>query len=231
MEEGFTMAGQALNIAQKYQTTVIILTDKQYSEGKVTITKLEPAPIDRGKLIENPPADYKRYAFTEDGISPYVRVGTENGDFIASSYEHDEYGATTEEPELKVAMTEKRARKLQNFYKNEGIRGFRVVNPAAKKMIVTFSFTAYTAEAFVEANPEWGVIVITCLKPIDPTLRDVIIACEKIVFVESNYSGQLEDYVTKEFGLRYVPTLEIAHIRKYDLFPFYMEDFNSLITQ
>lgn len=71
------MAGQALNIAQKYQTTVIILTDKQYSEGKVSISELTPAVVDRGRLIQNPEAGFKRYELTEDGISPYVRVGTE----------------------------------------------------------------------------------------------------------------------------------------------------------
>jgi 2-oxoglutarate ferredoxin oxidoreductase subunit alpha len=31
---GYYMAGQALNIAQKYQTTVIILTDKQFQKGR-----------------------------------------------------------------------------------------------------------------------------------------------------------------------------------------------------
>ena len=59
-------------------------------------------------------------------------------------------------------------------------------------------------------------------------MREVIVGLEKLVFVESNYSGQLEDYVTKEFGLRFVPGLEIAHIRKYDLFPFFWEDFSVL---
>lgn len=66
MEEAFYMAGQALNIAQKYQTTVIILTDKQFSEGKVTVTELIPAPINRGKLLENPEVGYKRYELTDD---------------------------------------------------------------------------------------------------------------------------------------------------------------------
>jgi 2-oxoglutarate ferredoxin oxidoreductase subunit alpha len=228
MEEGYHMAGQALNIAQTYQTTVIILTDKQYSEGKVTVWSLIPAPVNRGKLLENPTDGYKRYELTDDGVSPYVRVGTENGDFIATSYEHDEYGATTEEMDVKVKMTEKRARKLENFYEKEGIMGFRVVNPTAKKMILTLSFTAYTAEAWCDENPEWGMIVITCLKPLDARLRDVIAWLDKIVFVESNYSGQLEDYITKEFGLRYIQGLEIDHFRKYDLLPFYMEDFYTL---
>jgi 2-oxoglutarate ferredoxin oxidoreductase subunit alpha len=231
MEEGYAMAGQALNIAQKYQTTVIILTDKQYSEGKVTIWEMAATPVNRGKLIENPSADYKRYELTDDGVSPYVRVGTELGDFIATSYEHDEYGATTEEMDMKVAMTEKRARKLENFYEKEGIRGYRVVNPTAKKMILTFSLTAYTAEAWVRENPEWGVIVITCLKPLDARMRDVIVGLDRVVFVESNYSGQLEDYITKEFGLKFVSGLQIGNIRKYNLMPFFYEDFDSLINQ
>jgi 2-oxoglutarate/2-oxoacid ferredoxin oxidoreductase subunit alpha len=209
MEEAYYMGGQSLNIAQKYQTTVIILTDKQFSEGKVTTGVLTPAPIERGKLLESPRADYKRYELTDDGVSPYVRVGTEWGDFIATSYEHDEYGTTTEEIDMKVAMTEKRARKLE-------------------KMILTLSFTAYTAEAWCDANPLWGMIVVTCLKPIDARMRDVIVGLDRVVFVESNYTGQLEDYVTKEFGLRFVPSLQIEHIRKYNLLPFYYEDFDSL---
>lgn len=228
MEEGYAMAGQALNIAQKYQTTVIILTDKQYSEGKVSVGELTPTPVNRGKLLENPTADYKRYELTADGVSPYVRVGTELGDFIATSYEHDEYGATSEEMDMKVAMTEKRARKLENFYEKEGITGFRVVNPNAKKMILTFSLTAYTAEAWIRENPEWGVIVITCLKPLDFRLRDVIVELERVIFVESNFSGQLEDYITKEFGLKFVSGLQIGNIRKYDLMPFFYEDFDNL---
>ncbi len=76
---------------------------------------------------------------------------------------------------MKMKMTEKRARKLENFYAKEGIMGFRVVNPIAKKMILTLSFTAYTAEAFVLENPDWGLIVITYLKPLDSRLRDVIV--------------------------------------------------------
>ncbi|MDD2693608.1 MAG: 2-oxoacid:acceptor oxidoreductase family protein [Candidatus Gracilibacteria bacterium] len=229
MEEGYYMGGQSLNIAQKYQTTVILLTDKQFSEGKVSIGELVPAPVERGKLITNPATDYKRYELTDDGISPYVRVGTEQGDFIATSYEHDEYGATTEDMLMKVKMTEKRAKKLQNFFEKEGIYGYEVVNPSAKKKMVTTSFNAYTARAFVEQNPEWGLVIIKFLAPVDVRLRDEFAKCEKIVFVENNYSGQLEGYLTKELGLAYIAGLEIGNLRKYDLLPFYMEDLNSLI--
>jgi 2-oxoglutarate ferredoxin oxidoreductase subunit alpha len=48
-----------------------------------------------------------------------VRVGTKHGDFIASSYEHDEYGATSEDIENKKKFTEKRFKKLENFFERE----------------------------------------------------------------------------------------------------------------
>jgi 2-oxoglutarate ferredoxin oxidoreductase subunit alpha len=102
------------------------------------------------------------------------------------------------------------------------------VNPNAKKMILTFSLTAYTAEAWCDNHSDWWLIVLTCLKPLDVRLRDVIAGLDRVVFVESNYMGQLEDYITKEFWLRHIPTLEVSHIRKYDLMPFFYEDFDSL---
>ncbi len=130
---------------------------------------------------------------------------------------------------MKVKMTEKRAKKLQNFFEKEGIYGYEVVNPSAKKKMVTTSFNAYTARAFVEQNPEWGLVIIKFLSPVDVRLRDEFAKCEKIVFVENNYSGQLEGYLTKELGLAYIAGLEIGNLRKYDLLPFYMEDITTLL--
>lgn len=171
---------------------MILLTDKQFSEGHVTIGNLTKAPVNRGKFLENPSENYARYELTNDGISPYVKVGTKNGDFIATSYEHDEFGATTENPEMKEKMTQKRFKKLANFFEKEGIFGYEVINPSAKKKFITFSMTRYTAEEFINQNPEFGLIIVHFLSPIDERLRAEIAKCEEIIFVESNYSGQFE---------------------------------------
>jgi 2-oxoglutarate/2-oxoacid ferredoxin oxidoreductase subunit alpha len=37
LEDGYYLSGHALNLAEKYQTIVIVLTDKQYADGKVTL--------------------------------------------------------------------------------------------------------------------------------------------------------------------------------------------------
>ncbi|NVP17805.1 2-oxoacid:acceptor oxidoreductase family protein [Candidatus Gracilibacteria bacterium] len=228
LEEVYTFGGLALNIADKYQSIVLVLMDKQSSEMVGTIGELNVPKIDRGVMLENPGEDYKRYELNETGISPRVKVGTKNGDFIATSYEHDEYGATSEDPLVKKVFTEKRWKKLENFFEKEGYNGYEVVNPNAKKMLIVTSFTTYTAREFVKNNSEFGLIIIKFLKPLDARLRKEIEGKDEIIFIESNYSGQLENYITKEFGLKYIPNLKISNMRKYDLFPFYIEDFNEL---
>ncbi|MDP2090801.1 MAG: 2-oxoacid:acceptor oxidoreductase family protein [Candidatus Gracilibacteria bacterium] len=228
LDEAYYFGGLALNIADKYQTQVILLMDKQSSELIGTVDLLHTPVIERGVILENPPLDYKRYELTESGISPRVKVGTKNGDFIATSYEHDEYGATSEDSNLKKLFTEKRYKKLDNFFEKEGYKGYEVINSNAKKMLITTSFTSYTAKEFVKNNPEFGLIIIKFLKPLDERLLEELKDKEEIIFVESNYSGQLENYITKELGLKFIPNLKISHLRKYDLFPFYIEDFDEL---
>jgi hypothetical protein len=52
-----------------------------------------------------------------------------------------------------------------------------------------------------------------------------------VIFVEHNYTGQLENYIVKELGLAYIPNLKISHMRKYDLMPFYYEDFEEALLK
>lgn len=231
LEEAYYFSGLSLNLADKYQSVVILLLDKQFSELSGTIWKLEKVKVDRGEILQNPPDDYKRYEFTQSGISPRVVVGTPKWDFIASSYEHDEFWATSEDSENKKLMTEKRWKKLQDFFQKEWISWFEVLNPEAKKMLIVFSATLQSAKEFIKNNPEYGIVVIKFLKPLDERLYEVLREKQEIIFIENNYSGQLENYISNQFGLKYIPGLKISHLRKYDLFPFYIEDFNTLISK
>jgi 2-oxoglutarate ferredoxin oxidoreductase subunit alpha len=65
-------------------------------------------------------------------------------------------------------------------------------------MLIITSFTRYTAEHFVKNNPEFGLIIIKFLKPLDERLRLEIEKLEEIIFIENNYSGQIENYITKQ---------------------------------
>lgn len=229
LEESYYFWWLALNIADKYQTQVILLTDKQASSFNWTVWELESPKIDRGKILEKPNSDYKRYDLSSEyWISPRVKVWTFNWDFIASSYEHDEYGATTEDPQIKKLMTEKRWKKLKNFFDREWIYGYEIINKNAKKMIILISYTSYTAKEFIKRNSDFWLIIVKFLKPLDKRLRDELIWKEEVIFIENNYSWQLEKYITNELWLKYIDWLKISNLRKYDLYPFYIEDFESL---
>ena len=117
--ECYTEAVNAFNIAELVQTPVIVLLDKFLSETSITVEDFRkiPAKVDRGKLMSDGQMEglpgFKRHAFTEDGISPRCIPGQKNGFHICSSYEHDETGYTSEAPDMRVAMINKRAKKLK----------------------------------------------------------------------------------------------------------------------
>jgi 2-oxoglutarate ferredoxin oxidoreductase subunit alpha len=71
-------------------------------------------------------------------------------------------------------------------------------------MLIVTSFTSYTAKEFIKRNPEFGLIVVKILKPIDERFVEEIKNKEEIIFIESNFSGQLENYMTKELGLKFI---------------------------
>ena len=98
-------------------------------------------------------------------------------------------------------------------------------------MFISMSANCYNLKAFVENNSEYGLIIIKILKPINPEILEVIKNLEEIIFVESNFSGQLESYITKEFGLKYQINLKISNFRKYDWFPFYYEEIDEKFSK
>ncbi len=119
--ECFVESVNAFNIAEQVQTPVIVLLDKFLSETSITVDDFRNinVRVDRGKLqtdeqMEGQPG-FKRHAFTEDGISPRCIPGQKNGIHVCSSYEHDETGFTSEAPEMRVAMIDKRASKLRSI--------------------------------------------------------------------------------------------------------------------
>ncbi|NIQ11017.1 MAG: hypothetical protein GWO08_03445, partial [Gammaproteobacteria bacterium] len=55
--------------------------------------------------------EYKRFRFTETGVSPVTWPGVKKGAYQAAGIEHDEEGLPTSDVEIHAKMTEKRFRK------------------------------------------------------------------------------------------------------------------------
>ena len=233
-EEAYSFAGKALNWSDQYQHPVILLGDKQLSESYLSIDpqKLLAEPIKRGKKADSTAEDqFKRYEFSPDGISPYSVPWTEHTTFIATSYEHDEYGSTNEEPTMKGKMMEKRAQKLKTFVEqefNSDFYGYEIINPDAETFYITMGINRYALEQHIKGKADMGLIVIKSLSPFDPRLKVFLEEHEKkiksLIFVEMNQSGILEDLVRKECELYGEWKSKISHQRKVTLYPIFEEE-------
>lgn len=233
-EEAYSFAGKALNWSDQYQHPVILLSDKQLSESYVSIDpqKLLAEPIKRGKKADSTAEDqFKRYEFSPDGISPYSVPWTEHTTFIATSYEHDEYGSTNEEPTMKGKMMEKIAQKLKTFVEqefNSDFYGYEIINPDAETFYITMGINRYALEQHIKGKADMGLIVIKSLSPFDPRLKTFLEEhakkIKRLIFVEMNQSGILEDLVRKECELYGEWNKKIEHFRKITLYPFFEEE-------
>jgi 2-oxoglutarate ferredoxin oxidoreductase subunit alpha len=95
IEEGLYAVAGAFNLAEKFQMPVIVLVDFYFTES-LSIVEFDLArfKIERGKLAAGPLVweKYKRYKFTDSGVSPRAVPGTPGGMHVATCDEHDERG-------------------------------------------------------------------------------------------------------------------------------------------
>ena len=92
LEEGFTLTQKAFNLAEKYQVPVFVLTDQYYVNTKYNTCLFDTTDLKVEKHIVETKQDYKRFALTENGISPRGIPGYGSGYVCASGNEHYESG-------------------------------------------------------------------------------------------------------------------------------------------
>ncbi len=112
-EEAFFLTNKAFDLAERYQITVIILTDQyladsQWSYEKFNLSNLKYKDYRlKGEEFKRL-KEYKRHTFTETGVSPLGIPGNSFHLVITDSDEHDEEGHITEEAFIRNKMVEKR---------------------------------------------------------------------------------------------------------------------------
>src|SRR5918994_179768 len=112
VEGCYRCAGKAFELAEKYQTPVIVLLDLYLSnrlESVVLPAKPPFAPsLVKGLSARDRAGPYQRFAITNDWISPRAVPGQEGGIHTVTGLEHNEAGRPKDTPEVHARMTEKR---------------------------------------------------------------------------------------------------------------------------
>ncbi|TLS52277.1 2-oxoacid:acceptor oxidoreductase subunit alpha [Paenibacillus antri] len=228
VEECFYDAIEAFNLAEKFQCPVIIVTDLQLSLGKQTAENLEldKIKIDRGALQtgELPQLEenklFKRYEFTEDGVSPRVLPGMKNGIHHVTGVEHDQEGRPSESPINRKKMMDKRLKKLESV---------RITNPIhidapheePDVLIVGMSSIGGTIDEARERLTKDGIksnhMTVRQLFPFPTELvAPYVEKAKTVVIVENNATGQLAD----QLKLRVGHANKVKNFLKYDGTPF-----------
>jgi len=201
----------AFNMAEKYQLPVILATDHSLSNRveNIVIPTLDDIPILRRKLasaddLEN---DYRRYKFTDDGVSPMAVPGLANGMHVAEGLEHNEYGNPNYTGENHEAMIRKRFEKIDKAWEYpHAVERFGDENPDL--LVVTWGSTKGPVKEAVQRAVEEGrkvaylVPKILCPLP-EGDFMERIINAPEVMVVEMNFTGQLEGLLRKRTARNY----------------------------
>ncbi|MBP2071641.1 2-oxoacid:acceptor oxidoreductase subunit alpha [Thermoanaerobacterium butyriciformans] len=117
-EDAFYQTVRAFNIADKYQIPVILVSDQYLADVGTTVKPFDFNKVKIERHISGSEAledgVYKRYRFTESGVSPRIIPGKIEGvTVLIDSDEHDEFGHITESQEIRIKMVNKRMKKLK----------------------------------------------------------------------------------------------------------------------
>lgn len=234
-QEAFQLARQALELAEKYQTLVMFVSDKYLSESRHTISFPETQfQNQRHGITDQPQPDpngfFARYQVSETGVSPRSLPGVPGGTYICNSYEHDQYGLATEEAALRKAQMEKRMRKFEAM-KEEVPKQWWETQDGAILTFISFGSTKGVLRAAREILHREGIptnqLHLSWLWPFPKAeVASVIGHSTDTLVVEGNYQGQLARLITQETGL-----FPKRHLHRYDGRPFYVEDIVQYVKE
>jgi 2-oxoglutarate/2-oxoacid ferredoxin oxidoreductase subunit alpha len=224
-EQAFYLMGKAFNMADKYQTPVIVLGDQCLNDSYFTVEELDLSriTIDRGKILfdDRIPSskDYKRYAWDDSGVSPRILPGQSESVLYADSDEHTEAGHIAESAEVRKQMMQKRMRKLEGIREEMGQPEIYPLEKPDVSLLGWGSTWGGIKEAVKILNHDGikaQMMHFSELFPFPSKDFSGEISKETTFFaVECNYTGQFADLFSFETGI------SIHHkILKYDGRPF-----------
>jgi 2-oxoglutarate ferredoxin oxidoreductase subunit alpha len=223
VDDCFWLTVKAFNLAEKYQLPVLIITDHYLANSYFTTHKfdLNKVKIDRGLLFtkNNGSGEYKRYAFSESGISPRAFPGNKDALVVADSDEHNESGHLIEDAETRTKMMDKRFRKLTQL-KQEIIQPRFYGPEKADTLLIGWGSNYGVIKESVDLlNKAGGSYSHLHLNQIWPFPIEAVLAAMKnaqnCYVIENNATGQLAGLIRRETGLA-----ASGSILKYDGRPF-----------
>ncbi len=226
-EQAFILTNKAFEISEKYQVTVIIITDQYLADSEWTFDRFDLNKVSysdqrvRGDVLQDL-KEYNRHTFTESGVTAMGVPGDSTHLIVTDSDEHDEAGHMVEDAETRDKMVDKRL-----FKKLPGIREEmsppEIYGDARPDIVlVCWGSTYGILKEVVDLLPSDNKVAMMHFSEIYP-LPDTakfnyleILKNASLTFcIENNATGQFARLIRAETGFEFK-----VKINKYDGRPF-----------
>lgn len=198
-EDAWTMTHEAIKLALKFKTPVVLLTSKELVMTTKTFDISQLSEINEiEKFSKNISGNFLTYKSDKDLITQYVPVGNDKVQLRLNSSTHNEKGFIGKnDPESMnntARLNEKFMKRIDEFtfyeYDNQ---------VSATKLIVTYGISSESSRDAVIELRESGVkislLIINTLLPVSYEIVKIINSYKEIIIVEENYKGIYADII------------------------------------
>ncbi|MBS3731550.1 MAG: 2-oxoacid:acceptor oxidoreductase subunit alpha [Desulfobacterales bacterium] len=224
LESAFETMVRAFALADKYQVPVIVATDQYFNDSLgIADGALEvPEYVERhiaGDADMEDPAAYKRFAFTDSGVSPRALPCSGRALVMVSGNEHREDGHISERISDRIGQMDKRRRKLEGMQKE--VRAPETVYPESQVLLVGWGSTSgmilESVEMLRAEGVDAGAVCFTDIWPFpEAEVAKILDQCRRFYMVEQNASAQLGWLIRERTGRKFHEA-----VFKYDGRPFF----------
>jgi 2-oxoglutarate ferredoxin oxidoreductase subunit alpha len=220
LDEAFYLTQMGFNLADKYQVPVFVLTDQYLMDSYYNTTAPNLSKVKNQRHSVRTTKDYKRYEFTDNGVSPRGVPGFGEGLVAVDSDEHDTQGHITEDLDLRIKMVDKRLKKGESL--RQDILPPEFTGPENYKILVVCWGSTYNILAEAVRNigrKDLGILHFRQVYPLPDETVDYLYKAQKTIIVENNATSQFAKLIKLQTGF----DIE-EKILKYNGLSFYVEE-------
>lgn len=198
----FEVTVEAFNIAEEYQTPVLVLSDQEIAQRKEIVDPVDTSKlklVDRLKPSAQDLENYTRFRITPSGISPLSHPGMKGGAYLAAGIEHNEKGSPTASGEMHAKMNDKRLHKFNPLKQRRDL--FLVEGDADARvgLIAWGSIAGVALEAVRLARSRGAKVKLLVPKLVYPVAeeiyREFFASLDHCIVVEQSHQGQLHKII------------------------------------
>lgn len=200
VEEAFHLTVEAVNLAERYQIPVILLSDGSLANRIEAIPEpdWESLHIESRKMFSGSDSpDFRRFRTDDDGVSEFALPGVDDLPYIAGGMEHSETGAPSSSPQGHFEMSARRGRKIDHFQRSiEAQSSFDTFNSGGSIGIIGWGSTQGAIAEAVGRLSRMGIVISSAhLRHLNPLPEKQIMEwmrpLNRVIVAEENRSGQL----------------------------------------